>query len=839
VLEDDQYPFLPMGKFPFSPIINRPSIPLVLALMTGLVLGTRGFDPYPAVLPWCLIFLLLILPIVLLLFPSAAIWTGCGFFFVTGLSLVTFLSPQATTAPVPSFLVNSELQHLSGEMVEEPVLYPDKTRLTIRLTSYSDRGQERPAQGIILLGVKEPLKEFGLGDPVRFVCRLRFIEGYHNPGGFDLEKKMARRGIKVSGFLENSELLVLGGPNQRVWPLNRLSGLRNRVSDLIDSRISSPFNGLAQALLTGDQSKIPGEIKEAFSRAGVSHLLAFSGLNLGLVGGLAFFLFRFLLSLSEKVLLFLNVRKWALISSFFPVLGYALLAGLSPSAARALFMVGMVILALLLQKYSDLLNSLALTALVLLLISPESLFFPSFQLSFLSVWAIGFLLPRIWNPPVLWEPQKSIWKRRVFFYLWTTFCVSLVCQLATSPLVIWWFHQVSLVGIFSNIVLVPLTGIIVTPLGLLALILSPISSWLSSGLFWIMEWSLRWTVGLTGFFADFPFSFLIVPTPGYGEISFYYLTLALAFHWRKIPKPCWLISISFLGMLLFFFSPPIRNFFLPTFRATFLDVGHGSSTLIEFPGGAKMLIDGGGTFNPEFDLGERVVAPFLWGKKITGLDVVVLTHPHPDHLNGLPFILSKFKVKEIWLGRQRGDTEAYYHLEDLIRKNGIRVIFADAGWAKTFSDVRVEVLYAPKEAFPDKEASSLVWHEQNNHSLVLRLSQNDQHILFPADIEAGTERTLLAKRVPLKSQILQVPHHGSRTSSTVDFIEAVDPAYAIISGRPTPRFPLPHPEVIKRYQEKGVKVLRTDQHGALIFTLKKDQWKVESHLNGPLTETQN
>ena len=317
-------------------VLLRPCVPLVLALMTGLILGTQLYDSNLPISSSVLLFLLLAFPAVILFFPSFAVWSGCGFFIVTGLSLVTFLSPQAAIPPVPSYLVNHELQHLSGVIMEDPVTYPDKTRFTIRLTSYSDQGRDRPAQGVILLGVKGMITGFVPGDPVRFVCRLRLIEGYNNPGGFNFEKRMARKGIRVSGFLENSELLVLSGPRRGAWPWKRLSLLRNRVSDLIDSRISPPFNGLAQAILTADQSKIPREIKETFGRAGVSHLLAFSGLNLSLVGGLSFFLFRFLLSLSEKILLFLNVRKWALIGSFFPVLGYALLAGMSPSAARAL-----------------------------------------------------------------------------------------------------------------------------------------------------------------------------------------------------------------------------------------------------------------------------------------------------------------------------------------------------------------------------------------------------------------------------------------------------------------------------------------------------------------------
>jgi competence protein ComEC len=821
-----------MGKTPFSQLITRPCIPLVLGLMTGLMVGASCTPPYPWVWPYVFIPLLIALPLSILFIPYLSLWTGCTFFFIIGLSLMTFLSPQVNTPQVPSFLLNQSPQHLSGVIHQEPAFYPEKTRLVIQLTSYKDQGQERPVEGIILLGVNKLLRDFDWGDPVRFVCRLRLIEGYHNPGGYDFQKKMAQKGIRVSGFVDDPELLVLSGTNQRSWPWQGQSILRKKVSDLIDAKFPSPFNGLAQALVTGDQTKIPKEIQEAFSQAGVSHLLAFSGLNLTLVGGLSYYFFRFLFSLSETILLSVNVRKWALFSTFFPVLGYALLAGMSPSAARALFMVWMGITALLLNKYSDLLNSLALAALILLLLSPDSLFLPSFQLSFLAVWAIGYLLPRILKPASDQAGNKPSLIRRGVFYLWSTFCVSLVCQLATGPVVAWWFHQVSLIGLISNLILVPLTGVLATPIGLLALLFAPISSPLSSLLFWIMHLMLQWTLWLTRFFADLPLAFLVVPRPGYEEMGFFYLTIVLLFNWRKIPRPAWLISLSMLGTVLFFFSPQIMVFFSPPFRATFLDVGHGSSILIEFPKGEKMLIDGGGSFNPEFDLGERVVGPFLWAKKITRLDIVVLTHPHPDHLNGLPFILSKFKVKKIWLNGQRADSEAFHNLEALIQEKKIPEVYPAPGWEQLISDVRVEVLNSPVGNSSKERSGSFTWHSQNNDSLVLRLSYKDHHMLLPADVEAETEKSLLNRKGSLKSEVLQVPHHGSLSSSTIPFIDAVQPTYAVISARPSLRLPLPRPEVIRRYQERGVTLFRTDQEGAMLCDLTPKGWKITSFKRG-------
>ena len=669
------------------------------------------------------------------------------------------------------------------------------------------------------------------GDPIRFVCRLHPIEGYHNPGGYDFQRVMARQGIRVAGFLEQPDLLVLSGPNQTIWKRLSFLAARFRVNALIDAHVPPPLNGIARALLTGDQSKISPEIREAFNQAGVAHLLAFSGLNLGLVGGLAFFFFRFLLSLSETVLLKVNVRFWALVGSFVPVAGYALLAGLSPPVSRALLMVTLVFLALLLRKQSDLLNNLALAALILLLLSPSSLFRPSFQLSFVSVWAIGYLLPKLWPPAGNPEKPDPSWGYRGLLYLWGIFCVSLVSQLATLPVVAWWFHQISFIGLISNLLLVPLTGVFVAPLGLLAIVFSPFFPWGTAFLFGIITLLLEWTWGLTHFFASLPGAFMFFPRPSWPEIFFYFSALLILFNRRKIPRASWALGLTLAGLLLAFSFPQIKTVLgLRPLALTFLDVGHGSAVLVEFPDGENLLVDGGGSPNPAFDLGERVVSPFLRQKKIFSLDTVVSTHPHPDHLNGLPFILEKFTVKEFWWNGERADSEAFSRLEDLIRRKKIPTFQPRAGWTKNFGEVRVRILHP--EPTPPQRSEAFNWHEQNNHSLVLQIDYQGQRVLLPADIEAAVENHLLNRGPVLQSQILQVPHHGSLTSSQPAFIEAVAPRWAVFSARGSVRFPVPHPEILRRYLDQGVKILRTDQEGAIRFSYRKGKWAGESTLKG-------
>lgn len=813
--------------------MSRPAIPLVIAFIIGLFLGDAFLSPeIPYVLP-VLVLIFILLGVLYFLKPAWLLGGAMVFFLAVGISQTSYFSPRHTTPPVPAFLLDQQLRPYSGIIEQEPTFSPDRTRLVVRLNAYRLQDRDAPIQGVILLTVKGTLDTLEAGDPIRFVSRLHPIEGYHNPGGYDFQRVMARQGVRVTGFLEQGDLLVLSGPNNTLGKRFSILATRYRVNALIDDHIPPPLNGIARALLTGDQSKIPPEIREAFNQAGVAHLLAFSGLNLGLVGGLAFFFFRFLLSLSETALLYLNVRFWAMVGSFIPVLGYALLAGLSPPVSRALLMVTLVFLALLLKKQSDLLNNLALAALILLLLSPASLFRPSFQLSFVSVWAIGYLLPQIWPPAGNPEQPDRSWGYRGLLYLWGIFCVSLVSQLATIPAVTWWFHQISFIGLISNLLLVPLTGVFVVPVGLLAILLSPFFPWGTACLFKITDLLLEGTWGITHFFASLPGAFIYFPRPAWPEIFFYYLALLLLFNRRQIPRASWALGLTLAGLVLAFSFPQLKTVLgLRPLTLTFLDVGHGSAVLVEFPSGENLLMDGGGSPNPAFDLGERVVGPFLWQKKIFSLDTVVLTHPHPDHLNGLPFILNKFKVKEFWWNGERIDSESFYRLENLIRSKKIPVVEPRSGWTRNFGAVRVGILNPEPGSLQDSAGAP--WHGQNNHSLVLQIDCRGQRVLLPADIEAAVENRLLARGPALRSQILQVPHHGSLTSSQPAFIETVAPRWAVFSARGSARFPVPHPEVLRRYQERNIPILRTDQEGAIRFWIKNGEWRGESYLKGPL-----
>jgi competence protein ComEC len=251
---------------------------------------------------------------------------------------------------------------------------------------------------------------------------------------------------------------------------------------------------------------------------------------------------------------------------------------------------------------------------------------------------------------------------------------------------------------------------------------------------------------------------------------------------------------------------------------TVLDVGQGSATFLELPFGPCILVDGGGFYDNRFDVGARVVGPFLWSKKIATVDILVLSHPHPDHLNGMLFIARHFHVKEVWMTGEPVNTEAYQEFLEIIEREKIHVVgLKNLIQARIINGVRIDVIYPPID-FLERKARE-AWRTRNNNSLVLKASFGDVSYLLPGDIEAEAEKELLDLACDrLKSNVLLVPHHGSKTSSTPGFLTCVGPDKAVMSAGWKNIFRFPHEQVLHRYEDMGSQILRTDLHGAVTIT---------------------
>jgi competence protein ComEC len=260
-----------------------------------------------------------------------------------------------------------------------------------------------------------------------------------------------------------------------------------------------------------------------------------------------------------------------------------------------------------------------------------------------------------------------------------------------------------------------------------------------------------------------------------------------------------------------------KRFLQEDLKVTIIDVGQGTSALIELPGGYNVLVDGGGfSDNSLFDVGQRIIAPFLWRKKIKSVDTLVLSHPNSDHLNGLLYIAENFNVKEFWSNGEAVDTLGYKRLIEVIKQNNIKMEdFNTTERNRVINGTKFTILY-PEPGFKNKKEK---WRKGDNSSIVLKAVFGSKSFLFTGDIKAKGESDIVKMSGNnLKSTVLIVPHHGSKTSSTDTFIDKIDPEIAIIPVGWNNRYKFPHPQVLERYKSRKCEILRTDKNGAVMIS---------------------
>ncbi|HSR10941.1 MAG TPA: ComEC/Rec2 family competence protein, partial [Thermodesulfobacteriota bacterium] len=496
---------------------------------------------------------------------------------------------------------------------------------------------------------------------------------------------------------------------------------------------------------------------------------------------------------------------------------------------RSTLMVLSFLLALLLDREKDLYDALLAAAFLILAYSPAALFDISFQLSFLSVFAILYLMPRFDEYLASfkirffdnWGEEQPGWKRKAAAYLGGSLLTSAAAILGTGPLVSYYFNRFSLVGFVSNLVLVPIMGFANTLLSLMTALLVFLFEPLAKVLTAVNVFLLDICLILVDFFSRFPSASKRVVTPSIPEMLLMYGMMILAFNlkrWRRALPGLMLLLAVYCGLQVYEYHAIFRSADL---KVTFLDVGQADAAVVFLPRGKVMVIDGGGSLDGSFDPGERIVAPYLWKMKRNRIDYLVNSHPHPDHLQGLIFLLENFEVGAVW---HNGDMEWDSPLVSAFSESaGERAI--SRGWRESDEDVngvRIASLHPPLDP-------RLRFNFQgNNGSLTLRLHYDEVGFLFPGDIEAAAEEEILKTGADLRARVIKVPHHGSRSSSTPPFLDAVRPEHALFTVRARNR--LPHPAILERYEKAGAKIHRSDRDGAVTFTTNGKELRVDTFL---------
>jgi len=815
-------------------ILRLPLIPILIAYAIGLYGGQFNL-PLPSQ-GLLLLFILLALWILLIILKRIrwASWVALSFFLFLGLfSMQSYFHPRHSPSHISRF-IGFERILLEGTIDRSPQRTQSRTQLLIKSHKIISGNRHISVEGHLLLFLKEQNPQLHIGDRLRLLCRLHQPHGFRNPGVFSYERHLALERIHVVGFLSDDKMWVKVGEGFKNPILLKIESWRDHIRDFLEKEATLPSSSIFQALVLGEQGNIPEEVRESFITTGIAHLLAISGDHLGIVALLSFSLFLWVMKRSEFLLLSLSVKKWAAALTIPCLLLYTFIAGGGISVIRATIMVITFFLSIVFDRERHLLHTLALAAFLILLFSPPSLFDVSFQLSFLAVLSILYLVPRIYRDLRREEmniPPEISWKQKIWKYVRLSFIVTVVAILGTAPFVALHFNRVSIIGFLANLFIVPWVGFLIVPITLIASIFSFFFYPFAGLLITVDQFLATILFKVVAFFASIPFASIYLPTPTALEMILYYLLLFLWVHLRKGKK----IKYLFVGICILLAADlaywNLKDRLRKDLTLTFIDVGHGDSILVEFPKGKRMLIDGGGLHEDRFDVGKNVIAPFLWKKKIQRIDTLVLTHPDPDHLKGLNFIASQFKIGRFWDNGLRGDSEFYLELEKTLQRRKIdRFPLNENINSQMINGVEISFLNPPAgSAGPVRHRNPAYL---NNQSLVMRLRFKNIILLLTGDVEKEAEERMVRKGYPLGAHILKVPHHGSSSSSSLIFLEKVKPDHAIISGGERTIGRLPHPEVIERYKRLGSKIFRTDKQGAITVITDGEKIEIKTFLKG-------
>lgn len=719
-------------------------------------------------------------------------------------------------------LANTPGRHvITGQVIRASLPANDGVRLLVAASESHTPSGDFSVSGLMsltVMGIRA--QDCSPGDWIRFAASLRPVRNFKTPGAFDQETWWAIRGVKIRGFVNHPLRFSLVGHSRRSSDMSLLrywleSGRRTIMLG-IDRCLDGPARGIAMALLLGERAWLSKDLKEAFARAGIGHLLAVSGIHMALAALLIGGLTRALLLRSEWITLRFPVKKIATSLALIGAVTYAGLAGFSPSAVRAMVMILAFGVAFLIDRPQTSLNSLALAAWALLIFNPLYLFGISFQLSFMAVFFLIMFSSYLRSVP---EKKKRDGQGHFWIYIRGFILVTLIATLATAPFVVWHFQRVCLVGLLTNLLVVPVTSLVILPGLLLGVILLPLFPELTSGIWQGVGWLLDYLVDFIQFVSGWSWSAIWVPRPSILQVSLFYLllgSLALMKRW-KISRA---FAVLFFALLL---SVSVcREWSLSHqdgLRLHVLDVGQGTSQVVELPKGRLMVMDGGGLRSQYFDMGERVVAPFIRHLGYRKIDVIVLSHPEQDHMGGLAALVRQFPVGELWTNEDISKNYSWRRLIEACAQSGVRHRVWQEGRVDHIGDVIVEV-------WPSTGCEGA--RGRNGRSLVLKLDYGKRSILLTGDIGRAREQCLLKGGIgPV--DVLVVPHHGSKTSSSSEFVKRIHPEIAIVPVGWRNSLGLPDPQVLERYRKAGSNLLRIDLDGTVCVETDGDEISVDKY----------
>ncbi len=769
---------------------------------------------------------------------------------------------------------------LTGWLDGPPEFARDRLYLSLRVENVAGRvSLLMPLRGTATQDAVR-LLELRYGARISVTTTLDRTGNFRNPGVSSLTEFLDRNNYDATGLVKSPASIMRLDDTRVFPPLASLYDWRSRLQQQIDVFFAPETAGVLDASLLGNRYNLSQDASERFREGGTFHVLVISGLHISFIGAVVFLIVKRLTKRRLLQFLFPAAIVWA----------YSLAVGADASVVRAALMFTFAGVATILFRQSSSLNALGGAALVLLVRSPKEIFDPSFQLTFLSVLAIVVIAwPLLSNLSAIgaWYPTRSTpyppaslrtlktfcevlfwsedkWAKElartpnnyrlfktsvasrleryhlqpVLRYTFGAVVVSASVQLVLLPLMIVYFHRLSLASIVLNIVVSFLLAALVT-VALLALLLAQISLAVATPLIKLAD-VINWLmVHSVDPFSRFDWAAFRLPEySGRAALIYglYYLPLLILVialsHWRPLAlqaqRECKLhryvlpLTCAQLLLLVVLILHPLSSGRKDgRLRIDFLDVGQGDAALVTMPDGTTLLVDAGGdTIDSTRRIGETVVSEYLWWRGLSRVDYVLPTHADADHIDGLNDVLKNFTVRSALIASRPANDPEFAKFSQTLAQTKTHSETIEAGDVINFGDVEVSVLWPPAGG----ETST------NNDSIVLRIQYGERSILLTGDIEQAAERSLLASQQQLHADVIKVAHHGSKTSSTEDFISATNSQFAIISVGRHSRFGHPHKEVVERWQSSGATVLTTGNSGTITVSTDGHELSIKEFL---------
>lgn len=643
-------------------------------------------------------------------------------------------------------------------------------------------GQSVTIPSKLRLAIYEPGFAPRIGDRWELLVRLKRPHGFQNPGGLDYEAYLFHQRIRATGYARMEHPPRLLASSAYSYPVGRV---RQYVGDSIRTALAgSPMTGMITSFANGDQSAISDEQWEVLRRTGATHLMAISGMNIGLVAGIAFFLMRWLWSFPGYTVLRLPAQKAGAGAALLAAVFYAALAGFAIPAQRALIMLAVALGAVLASRAVRPSHLLAAALLAVLVYDPQAVMSLGFWLSFLSVAIIVFA--------VHGRVRENKWRLGAR--------IQWVVALGLLPILLLLFQQTSLSAPLANMLAIPVIELLVIPVTLLGVFCSlTLPDTVATGLFQVAGWIMGYLWQVLEFLAQVKHSQWVQHMPVRWTVA----AAGFGVLWLLAPRgfPArWAGAVWLLP--LFLLRPPAPAPGEVWF--TLLDVDQGLAAVAQ-TARHTLVFDTGARYSASFDAGSTVVTPYLRYRGVSRLDTLIISHGDNDHIGGAASLLEAFPPNRVLSSVPE-------------RLQNAQHCFAGQNWR--WDGVEFQILN-PTGA----DASG------NNSSCVLKITSRYGSVLLPADIEADAERALLESGRNLRADVLILPHHGSKTSSTEEFIDAVNPGIALIPAGYRSRYRHPHPSVVARYRARAIPLLDSPTQGAIQIQLGANGTRVSGYRN--------